>query len=147
MSPVWRAAAGVAAIALWSASPAGAAAQAPAPLTPPAPQAPAPAARPAAKPAPSKPAPTQAAPAAAAPSTPAAPRRDLDLAYGAFQRGHYLTALSIATRRVDEQKDVKAMTLLGELYANGLGVERDDKRAAEWYRLAAERGDREAMFA
>ena len=42
---------------------------------------------------------------------------------------------------------MKAMTLLGELYANGLGVARDDKKAAEWYRLAADRGDREAMFA
>ena len=39
------------------------------------------------------------------------------------------------------------MTLLGELYANGFGVERDDKKAADWYRLAADRGDREAMFA
>ena len=39
------------------------------------------------------------------------------------------------------------MTLLGELYANGLGVANDDKKAAEWYKLAAERGDREAMFA
>ena len=29
----------------------------------------------------------------------------------------------------------------------GCGVERDDKKAAEWYGLAVERGDREAMFA
>ena len=29
----------------------------------------------------------------------------------------------------------------------GLGVGRDDKKAAEWYKLAAEHGDREAMFA
>ena len=43
------------------------------------------------------------------------------MAYGAFQRGHYVTAFAIATQRVEEQKDVKAMTLLGELYANGLG--------------------------
>ncbi len=35
------------------------------------------------------------------------------------------------------------MTLLGELYANGLGVPQDDKKAAEWYKLAAARGDRE----
>ena len=39
------------------------------------------------------------------------------------------------------------MTLLGELYANGQGVNRDDKKAAEWYKQAADRGDREATFA
>ena len=39
------------------------------------------------------------------------------------------------------------MTLLGELYANGLGVPRDDAKAAEWYKLAADRGDSNAMFA
>ena len=39
------------------------------------------------------------------------------------------------------------MTLLGELYANGLGVPQNDAKAAEWYQLAAARGDREAMFA
>ena len=53
----------------------------------------------------------------------------------------------IATKRVEQKDDPKAMTLLGELYANGYGVDRDDKKAAEWYRLAADRGDREAMFA
>jgi TPR repeat protein len=75
------------------------------------------------------------------------PGHEPDLAFGAYQRGYYLTALSIATRRVNEQKDVKAMTLLGELYANGFGVSRDDAKAADWYKLAADRGDREAMFA
>ena len=39
------------------------------------------------------------------------------------------------------------MTLLGELFANGLGVGADDTKAAEWYSLAATRGDPEAMFA
>src|SRR5262249_19966415 len=101
------------------------------------------AAKPAAKGEPRKPTGRQAAPAPAS----AAARHEPDLAYGAYQRGYYITAFSTATRRVDESKDVKAMTLLGELYANGLGVQRDDKKAAEWYRLAAERGDREAMFA
>jgi uncharacterized protein len=70
-----------------------------------------------------------------------------DLAYGAFQRGYYLTAFALATRRVEEKNDIKAMTLLAELYANGYGVERNDRKAAEWYRLAADRGDRDAMFA
>ena len=126
-----------------------AAAQAPIQPGPPAAHPTKPAARPAPKPAAGKAVPTQAIrPAASADATPAAPgRRDVDLAYGAYQRGYYLTAFALATRRVDEQKDVKAMTLLGELYANGLGIERDDKKAAEWYRLAADRGDREAMLA
>ena len=39
------------------------------------------------------------------------------------------------------------MTLLGELYAGGLGVPQNDVKAADWYKLAADRGDREAMFA
>jgi TPR repeat protein len=70
-----------------------------------------------------------------------------DLAYAAFQRGHYKTALTIATQRVEQDDDVKAMALLGELYGSGLGVKQDDSKAAEWYRRAADRGDREAMFA
>jgi TPR repeat protein len=77
----------------------------------------------------------------------AASAHEPDLAFGAYQRGYYLTALSIATRRVQDNDDAKAMTLLGELYGNGLGVARDDRKAAEWYRRAADRGDREAMFA
>jgi TPR repeat protein len=40
--------------------------------------------------------------------------------------------------------DARAMTLLGELYSNGLGVPLDDAKAAQWYRLAVDRG---AMFA
>ena len=80
-------------------------------------------------------------------TTQAAAAREPDLAYGAYQRGYYVTAFATATHRVEELKDVKAMTLLGELYANGVGINRDEKKAADWYRLAAERGDREAMFA
>jgi TPR repeat protein len=70
-----------------------------------------------------------------------------DMAYGAFQRGYFLTAFSLATDRVTSDADPKAMTLLGELYADGLGVPQDDRRAAEWYTLAAGRGDSNAMFA
>src|SRR5262249_40212736 len=139
-----HAAAGILALALSGAVTAPASAQAPVELQPTTPSAAKPAAKPAPKPAPPKPAATQAAVPA---PLPAAPRREADLAYGAYQRGYYITAFAAATRRADEQKDVKAMTLLGELYVNGLGVQRDDKKAAEWYRLAAERGDREAMFA
>lgn len=73
--------------------------------------------------------------------------REPDIAYGAFQRGYYLTAFSEATRRVEEKADPKAMTLLGELYAQGFGIAADDTKAVDWYRLAVGRGDREAMFA
>src|SRR5260370_11281516 len=85
--------------------------------------------------------------AASAPAATSGSGHEPDLAFGAFQRGFYLTALSLATHRVDEKGDIKAMTLLGEIYGNGFGVARDDNKAAEWYRLAADRGDREAMFA
>ena len=73
--------------------------------------------------------------------------REPDVAYGAYQRGLYITAFNEAKKRVDEKGDPKAMTLLGELYSDGLGVGRDDNQAAEWYKRASERGDREAMFA
>ncbi len=78
---------------------------------------------------------------------PAASNGREDAAYAAYQRGHYRTAFTIATERAEKHDDVKAMALLGELYAAGLGVKQDEITAAEWYRRAAERGDRDAMFA
>src|SRR6516162_4346108 len=62
------------------------------------------------------------------PSAAAQPGRPPDLVYGAFQRGYFLTAFALATNRVTNAADAKAMTLLGELYANGLGVAQDDQR-------------------
>src|SRR5271170_7785455 len=46
----------------------------------------------------------------------AATAAEPDPAYAAFQRGYYVTAFALATERVEAKKDVKAMTLLGELY-------------------------------
>ena len=99
-------------------------------LTPQAAEPAKPAAKPAApakKPAPkSEAAPKPAAPVAGAPqATPAG----ADLAYGAYQRGYFLTAFLEATKRVDKDGDRRAMTLLGELYAQGLGVPSSDKKA------------------
>lgn len=75
-------------------------------------------------------------------------RRNADVAYGAFQRGLYLTAFREATRRITaDPNDGPAMTLLGELYANGFGVRQDWAKAAEWYRLASARGDAQAAYA
>src|SRR6202050_2871931 len=95
---------------------------------------------------PAKPKPPAASPTTPVPA-PATNGREPDLAFGAFQRGYYITAFAIATKNVDDKADPKAMTLLGELYANGLGVPQNDQKAADWYKLAAGRGDREAMFA
>ena len=86
------------------------------------------------------------------PRPPRQPRRrgpavEPDLAYGAYQRGYFLTAFAEATRRVDEKGDPHAMTLLGELFSSGVGIPQNDTKAVEWYRLAAGRGDRDAMFA
>jgi TPR repeat protein len=74
--------------------------------------------------------------------------REPDLAYGAYQRGLYLTAFRQATLRIEKNsKDAAAMTLLGELYNQGLGVPVDPVKAAEWYKLAARQGDRQALSA
>lgn len=69
-----------------------------------------------------------------------------DLAYGAYQRGQYVTAFREATKRIEANpKDAPAMTLLGELYNQGLGVKQNPVKAAEWYRLAAAQNDAAAM--
>lgn len=71
-----------------------------------------------------------------------------DLAYGAYQRGHYIAAMAEARKRVEGRRlDPAAMTLIGKLYADGLGVARNEAEAARWYERAAALGDREAMFA
>lgn len=81
-----------------------------------------------------------------APEGPARP--DADFAYAAYQRGLYLTAFREATRRIEaDPNDAAAMTLIGELYANGFGVRQDWAKAADWYRLASQRGDPQASYA
>lgn len=68
-----------------------------------------------------------------------------DDAYGAFQRGYYLTALSLALPRA-QNADPAAQTLIAEIYAKGLGVAQNLARASGWYTLAAKNGDRMAAF-
>lgn len=83
----------------------------------------------------------------AAPGTAMAQLAAPDLAFGAFQRGYYVTALKEALARLDANpNDAVAMTLIGVLYRDGTGVRRDLAEAAHWFRLAADRGDREAIF-
>src|SRR5947199_8875394 len=77
-----------------------------------------------------KPAAPPAAPTATV--TPAPPPDDpnVDLVFGAYQRGQYKTALELATKRAQDNDDPKAMTMLGELYANAMGSTRDKPPAA-----------------
>jgi hypothetical protein len=71
-----------------------------------------------------------------------------DLAFAAFQAGRYLEAFRRATDRIAANpSDAAAMTLLGELLSQGLGVARDEARALQWYDLATARGDVNARFA
>ncbi len=68
-----------------------------------------------------------------------------DEAFGAFQRGLYITALDLALPRA-EKGDSAAQTLAAEIYARGLGVPRDEKKAADLYAKAAAQGVPAAQF-
>lgn len=70
---------------------------------------------------------------------------EADEAYGAFQRGLFLTAVDKALPRA-QLGDPAAQTLLAEIMSRGLGVKRDPKGAAFWYAQAAQGGDTSAMF-
>ncbi|MFL6812720.1 MAG: HcpA family protein, partial [Bradyrhizobium sp.] len=58
-----------------------------------------------------------ATPPSAATVTPAPAPDDpnLDLVYGAYQRGMYKTAFDLASKRAQDTGDPKSMTMLGEL--------------------------------
>src|SRR3954452_11511157 len=101
MNTVGRAAVGFAGLVLWAGLTSSGLAQTPTQLSPPASAPTPPASKAAARPAPSKPAATPASKPAPprAPPAPANQGPGLDLAYGAFQRGHYVTAFSIAPQR------------------------------------------------
>ena len=66
-------------------------------------------------------------------------------AYGAFQRGFYLTAKVLA-EPLANLGDANAQMLLGEMHSQGLGVPRDEKKAARWYEAAAKSGSAEGQF-
>ncbi|KQT88108.1 tetratricopeptide repeat protein [Aurantimonas sp. Leaf443] len=68
-----------------------------------------------------------------------------DLAYGAFQRGFYITAERLA-EPLANLGDPAAQTLLGEIYSRGLGMPQDLSKAAHWYEAAAASGSAEGQF-
>lgn len=71
--------------------------------------------------------------------------RPVDAAYGAFQRGLYVTAYNLALERA-RRGDPNAQTLVAEILSRGLGVPLNNAEAAKWYALAAEQGVPEAQF-
>jgi TPR repeat protein len=78
----------------------------------------------------------------------AAQAAEPDLAYGAYQAGHYRRALTEALKRIEaDTSDAAGMTLIGEIYRLGLGVPQDAAIATDWFERAAERGDINATFA
>jgi hypothetical protein len=83
--------------------------------------------------------------AAESPQTDTNDPGSVDAAYGAFQRGYYLTALELALPRA-KLGDPASQTLVAELYARGLGLPKDMKEAAFWYAAAAEAGDTAARL-
>ena len=69
-----------------------------------------------------------------------------DAAYEAFDQGKYLTALDLA-QKAAEKGDPQAHTLVGRIYAEGVGVPQNLTLAARWFARAAELGDVEGTFA
>lgn len=69
-----------------------------------------------------------------------------DPAYDAFEDGYYVTALDLAAKAA-AQGDPQAHTLIGRIYAEGLGAAPNPPLAAQWYERGAELGDPESMFA
>ena len=72
------------------------------------------------------------------------PAHIVDAAYAAFEKGDYKSALLLG-RPVADQGDSRAQSLLGLIYLNGRGVQRNDPEAMKWYRRAADQGDADAQ--
>jgi hypothetical protein len=66
--------------------------------------------------------------------------RDIAAAYDAYENKKYKFALRIALPSAD-LGDPRAQSLMGLMYYNGRGVERDEREAMKWFRSAAEQGD------
>jgi TPR repeat protein len=89
--------------------------------------------------------PANSAPSADTPDPNRFGGKPADAAYGAYQRGLYVTAYNLALPRA-RNGDAAAQALVAEILARGLGVPRNPVEAAKWYSLAAEQGVPEAQF-
>jgi hypothetical protein len=69
-----------------------------------------------------------------------------DAAYTAFDQGQYLTALKLAQAAAD-RGEPQANTLIARIYTEGLGVQKDDRKAFAYYKRASDMGDIQGTFA
>ena len=72
------------------------------------------------------------------------PAQGVDAAYAAYQNRDYTSALRLA-RPVADQGDSRAQSLLGLMYSNGQGVQRNEAEAMKWYWRAADQGEADAQ--
>ena len=70
---------------------------------------------------------------------------DFSEGWAAYQRGDFATAMR-EWRPLAEAGNAVAQYNLGQMYANGEGVPKDDAEAVKWWRLAAAQGDADAQF-
>lgn len=70
---------------------------------------------------------------------------EMDQAIDAYNQADFETALRI-WKKWAANNDSEAMRMIAECYEDGIGVGKDDQKALEWYRKAAELGDDVAMY-
>lgn len=90
------------------------------------------------------------APARAIPSEPPSSDDVMRGGWNAFRRGDCATALRLleeaARRAPPDKSSIKAASLVGGIYESGRCPPQDDRKALEYYRLAAAQGDIDASF-
>ena len=81
----------------------------------------------------------------AAPSARAQGDPDLAAAKRAYDASEFVEAAKLV-RPLAEQGNPGAQFLMGQMLFFGLGMERDDAKAAQWYGMAAQAGNTEALY-
>lgn len=81
----------------------------------------------------------------AAPSARAQGDPDLASAKRAYDASEFVEAAKLV-RPLAEQGNPGAQFLMGQMLFFGLGMERDDAKAAQWYGMAAQAGNTEALY-
>lgn len=72
-------------------------------------------------------------------------RRAIERAERAYRKGNYKQAMWLYETRLVVIGDKFAQYMVGYMYANGEGIERNPETAAAWFLLAAERGHPELV--